>query len=83
MRLLLVEDDAMIGENVSEALISENYAVDWVTNGRSAEIALANDVYDLMLLDLGLPKKQGLQVLKEYRQRQELLPVLIITARDA
>ena len=83
MRLLLVEDDAMIGESISEALISENYAVDWVTDGRSAEIALANDVYDLMILDLGLPKKQGLQVLKEYRQRQGLLPILIITARDA
>ena len=83
MRLLLVEDDAMIGESISEALTSENYAVDWVTDGRSAEHALANDVYDLMLLDLGLPKKQGLQVLKEYRQRQGLLPVLIITARDA
>ena len=83
MRLLLVEDDAMIGESISEALTSENYAVDWVTEGRSAELALANDVYDLMLLDLGLPKKQGLQVLKDYRQRQGLLPVLIITARDA
>ncbi len=83
MRLLLVEDDAMIGESISEALISENYAVDWVTDGLSAEIALANDVYDLMILDLGLPKKQGLQVLKEYRQRQGLLPILIITARDA
>ena len=83
MRLLLVEDDAMIGESISEALTSENYAVDWVTDGRSAELALANDVYDLMILDLGLPKKQGLQVLKEYRQRQGLLPVLIITARDA
>lgn len=83
MRLLLVEDDAMIGESINEALISENYAVDWVTEGRSAEIALANDVYDLMILDLGLPKKQGLQVLKEYRQRRGLLPVLIITARDA
>ncbi len=83
MRLLLVEDDAMIGESISEALISENYAVDWVTDGLSAEIALANDVYDLMILDLGLPKKQGLQVLKDYRQRQGLLPILIITARDA
>ena len=82
MRLLLVEDDAMIGESINEALTSENYAVDWVRDGRSAEIALANGVYDLILLDLGLPNKQGLQVLKEYRQRQGLLPVLIITARD-
>ncbi|MDR3390859.1 MAG: response regulator [Sulfuriferula sp.] len=83
MRLLLVEDDAMIGESLHEALISENYAVDWVRDGRSAELALDNGVYDLLLLDLGLPKKQGLQVLNEYRQRGGMLPVLIITARDA
>ncbi len=83
MRLLLVEDDAMIGESLSEALTIENYAVDWVLDGRSAELALAHDVYDLLLLDLGLPKKQGLQVLSEYRLRGGMLPVLIITARDA
>ena len=83
MRLLLVEDDAMIGESLHEALVSENYAVDWVRDGRSAELALDNGVYDLLLLDLGLPKKQGLQVLTEYRQRGGMLPVLIITARDA
>ncbi|OIQ99321.1 transcriptional regulatory protein QseB [mine drainage metagenome] len=83
MRLLLVEDDSMIGESISEALTNQSYAVDWVRDGRSAELALANDVYDLLLLDLGLPKKQGLQVLREYRQRSGMLPVLIITARDA
>ena len=83
MRLLLVEDDAMIGESLNEALTGENYAVDWVRDGRSAELALDNGVYDLLLLDLGLPKKQGLQVLSEYRQRGGMLPVLIITARDA
>lgn len=83
MRLLLVEDDSMIGESISEALTNENYAVDWVRDGRSAELALENGVYDLLLLDLGLPKKQGLQVLREYRQRNGMLPVLIITARDA
>ncbi len=83
MRLLLVEDDVMIGESLHEALTTENYAVDWVRDGRSAELALDNGVYDLLLLDLGLPKKQGLQVLSEYRQRGGMLPVLIITARDA
>jgi two-component system OmpR family response regulator/two-component system response regulator QseB len=83
MRLLLVEDDPMIGESMHEALTGENYAVDWVRDGRSAELALGNGVYDLLLLDLGLPKKQGLQVLSEYRQRGGMLPVLIITARDA
>ena len=61
MRLLLVEDDSMIGECINEALTNENYAVDWVRDGKSAELALANGVYDLLLLDLGLPKKQGLQ----------------------
>lgn len=83
MRLLLVEDDAMIGESLYEALSSENHAVDWVRDGRSAELALDNGVYDLLLLDLGLPKKMGLHVLSEYRQRGGMVPVLIITARDA
>lgn len=83
MRLLLVEDDAMIGESLQEALTGENYAVDWVRDGRSAELALDNGVYDLLLLDLGLPKKQGLQVLQELRHRGNDVPVLIITARDA
>lgn len=83
MRLLLVEDDVMIGESLVEALASANYAVDWVRDGRSAELALDNGVYDLLLLDLGLPKKQGLQVLSELRQRGGDIPVLIITARDA
>ena len=64
MRLLLVEDNAMFGESISEALTGENYAVDWVRDGLSAELALANSVYDLLLLDLGLPKKQVFQVLK-------------------
>lgn len=83
MRLLLVEDDVMIGESLVEALASANYAVDWVRDGRSAELALDNGVYDLLLLDLGLPKKPGLQVLSELRQRGGDVPVLIITARDA
>ncbi len=83
MRLLLVEDDPMIGESLEEGLRGERYAVDWVRDGRGAELALANDVYDLVLLDLGLPRKQGLEVLAEYRRRGGGAPVLIITARDA
>lgn len=83
MRLLLVEDDPMIGESVEEGLRSENYAVDWVRDGRGAELALANGVYDIILLDLGLPRKQGLDVLVEYRGRGGDAPVLILTARDA
>ena len=83
MRLLLVEDDPMIGGSIEEGLKGENYAVDWVRDGRAAELALSNDVYDLVLLDLGLPRKQGLDVLSAYRSRGGAAPVLIITARDA
>lgn len=83
MRLLLVEDDAMIGESIQRALHQEGYSVDWVRDGKSAELALANGNHDLMLLDLGLPRKAGLDVLTGLRQRGNTLPVLIITARDA
>jgi two-component system, OmpR family, response regulator len=83
MRLLLVEDDPMIGENVHLGLIQEGYAVDWVKNGPAAESALAAESYDLMLLDLGLPGKDGLQVLAGLRAAQNDMPVLILTARDA
>lgn len=83
MRLLLAEDDSMIGESITEALISENYAVDWVRDGHAAELALDNGVYDLLLLDLGLPKKQGLKILSDFRKRGGMLPILVITARDS
>ncbi|WP_343733251.1 response regulator transcription factor [Duganella sp.] len=82
MRLLLVEDDPMIGESIEEGLRGESYAVDWVRNGREVELALAGVAYDLMLLDLGLPGKQGMDVLRATRARGDDLPVLIITARD-
>ncbi|MEB4591611.1 response regulator transcription factor [Candidatus Thiothrix sp. Deng01] len=83
MRLLLVEDDPMIGESLEESLHNENYAVDWVRDGHSAELALEHDLYDLVLLDLGLPGKQGLEVLTAYRKRKGPAAVLILTARDA
>ncbi|MYM21984.1 response regulator [Duganella sp. FT135W] len=82
MRLLLVEDDPMIGESIEEGLRSESYAVDWVRNGGDVELALSGVGYDLMLLDLGLPGKQGMEVLRTTRARGDDLPVLIITARD-
>lgn len=82
MRLLLVEDDPMIGESIVEGLRGENYAIDWVRDGRDAELALKTVDYDLMLLDLGLPGKQGMEVLLTARKRGADLPVLIITARD-
>ena len=83
MRLLLVEDDAMIGRAVRQGLGDAGFAVDWVTEGRAAELALANGVYDLAVLDLGLPYKDGMAILRELRARRDRLPVLIVTARDA
>lgn len=83
MRLLLVEDDAMIGRAVSRALRVEHYAVDWVHDGISAETALLNPAYDLVLLDLGLPGRDGLEVLARARRSGVDRPVLILTARDA
>lgn len=83
MRLLLVEDDTMIGESIEEELREQGYAVDWVQDGAAAELALQTHEYDLVLLDLGLPRKQGLDVLTGYRHRGGDAPVVIITARDA
>jgi two-component system response regulator QseB len=81
MRLLLVEDDPMIGEALRAGLVQAGYAVDWVRDGVQGELAAANDVYDAALLDLGLPRKDGLGVLRAIRARGDL-PVLILTARD-
>lgn len=83
MRLLLVEDDTMIGEAVLQVLRAEHYAVDWVRDGVMADQALRSEQYDLVLLDLGLPKRDGLEVLRGLRSRRSPVPVLIATARDA
>ena len=83
MRILLAEDDQMIGEVVLDTLRAEGYAVDWVKDGAMAETALATADYDLLLLDLGLPRKLGLEVLRGLRAKKKRLPVLIATARDA
>src|ERR1700755_3441038 len=83
MRLLLVEDDAMIGEALRAGLRRDGFAVDWVRDGDSADQVLRTEPFDLLLLDLGLPRKDGLQLLKALRAREQMLPVLIITARDA
>jgi two-component system OmpR family response regulator len=83
MRLLLVEDDLMIGESVLDLLRAEQYAVDWIKDGEMAEAALRSQTYDLVLLDLGLPKKDGIDVLRDLRARRDRTPVLIATARDA
>ncbi len=83
MRLLLVEDDAMIGEAVLHVLRTEHYAADWVRDGSMADEALRTEQYDLVLLDLGLPKRDGLEVLRALRARRNSVPVLVATARDA
>jgi two-component system response regulator QseB len=83
MRLLLVEDDPMIGASVRDGLRHDGFVVDWVQDGKAAEHALDAEPYELLLLDLGLPHKSGLQLLRELRARGSDLPVLIVTARDA
>lgn len=82
MRILLVEDDMMIGDSVRSALRHEGFAVDWVRDGRAAQSTLATERFDLVLLDLGLPQVDGLSVLREMRSRQDATPVIIVTARD-
>jgi len=83
MRALVVEDDPMIGKALADGLQGEGYTVDWARDGVEAEAALMHDVYDVALLDLGLPRKDGLEVLKRLRRLKNDLPVLILTARDA
>lgn len=82
MRILLVEDDPMIGDAIQGALNDASYATDWVKNGLTALAALETQAYDLVLLDLGLPGKDGLDVLDGIRDRNNPVPLLIITARD-
>lgn len=82
MRVLLLEDDAMIGEGLSRTLAEEGMSVDWVRAGGEAEAALADGGHAIVLLDLGLPGVEGLDLLKAARSRGFDTPVLIITARE-
>ncbi|MDO8729021.1 MAG: response regulator transcription factor [bacterium] len=82
MRVLLIEDDPMIGNAIQAALKDASYAADWVKNGQSALNSLDCQGYDIVLLDLGLPGKDGLTVLSSIRAKGNLVPLLIITARD-
>ena len=82
MRILLVEDDPMIGAAVEQALKDAAYAVDWVTDGTTAIEVAELEPYDLALLDLGLPSTEGLDVLRSFRKADRQLPVIIVTARD-
>ncbi len=83
MRILLIEDDPMIGEAVSMALKDAAYAVDWVKDGVTASRVLEHGEHQAMLLDLGLPRRDGLEVLRRLRQAGNRIPVIVITARDA
>ena len=83
MRLLLVEDDPMIGASVQRGLRQDGHTVDWVRDGTAAELAVANGVHEMILLDLGLPRKSGLDLLASLRRKGVALPVLVITARDS
>ncbi|MBY0357239.1 MAG: response regulator transcription factor [Candidatus Obscuribacterales bacterium] len=82
MRILLAEDDKFLSDGLSMVLKDNGYVVDIAYTGSDADIALTTETYDLLILDLGLPKMDGLEVLKRTRNRGQLLPVLILTARD-
>jgi len=82
MRLLLVEDDEILGEGLSAGLKMEGYAVDWFTTGKLAEEALKTNLYELIVLDLGLPDIDGMELLEELRTRKDETPVMVLTARD-
>jgi len=82
VRVLLVEDDTLLGDGIRAGLRQDGYVVDWFTNGEDAEAALAVEAFDLMVLDLGLPGRDGLEVLNRLRRKGSKVPVLILTARD-
>jgi DNA-binding response OmpR family regulator len=82
MRVLLVEDDRMIAEAVRTALDQDGHVTDWMADGAAALGALSHSRFDIVLLDLGLPRKDGLTVLRQLRERGDDTPVIIITARD-
>ena len=83
MRVLLVEDDEMIGKAVCQGLRGAGFVVDWVVDAPSAESSLSTHRYDLAILDLGLPSRDGMALLRSLRARGDELPVLIASARDA
>jgi two-component system OmpR family response regulator len=82
MRVLLIEDDKMVGAAIEQALRDAAYAVDWVTDGETAIHAAENEAYEVALLDLGLPMADGREVLRRFRCLGRTLPVIIVTARD-
>lgn len=82
MRILIVEDDKLIGNGLQQALLQEGHAVDWMLDGESGISALKNEPFDLCILDLGLPKKSGLEVLREARLHRIEINIIVLTAQD-
>ncbi len=82
MRLLLVEDDEILGDGLAAGLKMEGYAVDWLTNGKLADEALKLNSYELVVLDLNLPEMDGISILRALRSRKNETPVLVLTAKD-
>jgi two-component system response regulator QseB len=83
MRILLVEDDLQLGDGLTIGLRQAGFAVDWLKDGHMADQALQSESFDLVVLDLGLPRLSGMEVLSRARQRGQTMPILILTARDA
>ncbi len=83
MRVLLVEDDELLGDGVVNGLKEFGYTVDWATDGQSAQQAILNETFDVVVLDIGLPKRSGLDVLRSMRSKNIATPVVILTARDS
>jgi two-component system, OmpR family, response regulator QseB len=82
MRVLLVEDDELLGDGVRNGLTQYGYTVDWVKDGINAQQAILSEAFDIVVLDIGLPKRSGLDVLKTMRSKNDKTPVLILTARE-
>jgi two-component system OmpR family response regulator/two-component system response regulator QseB len=83
MRILVVEDNALLGDGIQAGLRQQGFTVDWVQDGVAADLAIASEPYAAIVLDLGLPRRSGLEVLKDLRRSANTVPVLILTARDA
>ena len=83
MRLLLIEDDPILGDGLDAGLTQAGYRVEWIDDGKSALRAMRSDTFDLVVLDLGLPNLDGLEILQQVRDRGDVTPILILTARDA
>ena len=83
MRILVVEDDALLGDAMQVGLRGLGFAVDWLRDGVAAEAALRSEAFSAVVLDLGLPRLAGLELLRTIRARRDRTPVIVVTARDA